>query len=91
MCAGLVIPILAACGGSDCDKGFAYSIASNASGPSTPDAALEQLGGEHEGAPDSGWGTSSNGTLTNGKWQIHVVTAPGGGFLVDAGSCSSSR
>jgi hypothetical protein len=89
---GLVAAGLAACQ-SGC-RGFAYSFAGDAKGEPTPAAAVQRWAREGaEGPPGGDWAPAPEDdggrrTFTNGDWSVSVTTAPGGGWLVDAGqSC----
>ena len=88
----------ASCSSPECDTAWAASLASDASGPTTPRAALAQwltddhAGGLQTGAPTSGWtriaGDSRTQGVTYGSsgWRVTVSTAPAGGWLPTAGT-----
>lgn len=87
---------LSGCSTWGCNKGFASSFAPGASGPATPRAALDAwLAGDHEGAPDGDWhrikAASPDVGFRSGGWDVIVVKAPAGGYLVGGGSCSDTR
>lgn len=86
---------LSGCSSWGCNKGFQADFAPDASGAATPRAAVDTwLASDHAG-PDSGWrwaGSSASAVVfSSGDWQVAVVEAPAGGYLVESGSCSTSR
>jgi hypothetical protein len=83
------------CSSWGCNKGFELDYTRDASGPATPRAALARwLIEDDEGAPDTGWRrtrAASTISFRNGQWEVTVVKAPGGGYLVQSGSCEDAR
>lgn len=92
LCCVLTSCLLSGCSDLNCDKGFDYSLARDAKGSTTPRAALaDWLVGDHEGAPDDGWHRDRTASPASGivyskdHWEVEVVEAPDGGYLVGWG------
>jgi hypothetical protein len=83
------------CSSWGCNQAFQLDYARDADGPSTPRAALDRwLMGDHAGAPDNGWHRTNAPSpigFRSGDWEVNVVNAPAGGYLVQSGSCSHTR